>query len=103
MRAQYILGVTISPHITRADLYGRGYTCGGLGGEGGGDDGRCDEYSDLAQGNEIGRVYSAGKADHWKGNGNPAFSLHHITGESLSYFYLRNAVSKMVLGTGEIM
>lgn len=49
MSAQYILRVTIRPHITRADLYGRGYICGGLGGEGGGDDGRFDDdYSDLA-------------------------------------------------------
>lgn len=55
------------------------------------------------KGNGIGRAYSAGKAGHWKGNLNPAFFLHHIIGESLSYFYLRNAASEMALGTGEIM
>lgn len=96
MRAQYILGVTIRPRITIADLYGKGYICEELG----------DVMTTIViwcKGNGIGRACSAGKADHWKGNGNPAFFLHHIIGESLSYFHLRNAASKMVLGTGEIM
>lgn len=35
-------------------------------------------------GGRRGRGYTVGKAEYWKGNGDPTFFLRHIIGESLS-------------------
>lgn len=95
MRTGYILGVTLRPHnhkstsIWQKIYLWRSWRWWWL-------------WQSGVRGDERGRGYSVGKRGHWTANGNLTFFLHHILNESLSYFYLRNAASKMVLGPGEI-